>query len=250
MSCKEDAGRLGHTVIPYCIFVSFEVAEGLDIDLYDIDGLLRCGTLPDASGEEPEDETDAETLEKSAETFKSGTKDSLNVTIVQETEKRPDKVFRANVICDGDPLEIYTEKDGEVIFKKYSPMGELSSYALEICDSLHKSTGSVTAVCDRDSVIAVAGGGKKELLEKPVSRALEEIMENRRTVRTEAGTRQPRPVDGEDSFAVSVAAPILAEGDVLGCVMFLSQPGAAEGSELEFKLAQTVAGFLGKQMES
>ncbi len=209
----------------------------------DIDSILRCGTLP-------EEEKEPETSEKSAETFNSGTKDSLNVTIVQETEKRPDKVFRANVICDGDPLEIYTEKDGEVIFKKYSPMGELSGFAGEICEALNRSTGSITAVCDRDSIIAVSGGGKKELLEKAVSHALEEIMENRRAVRTEAGGRRPLPVEGEAGYAISVAAPIISEGDVLGCVMFLSRPGAPEGTELEYKLAQTVAGFLGRQMES
>ena len=162
----------------------------------------------------------------------------------------PKEIRRTLRIREGDPLEIYTEKDGEVIFKKYSPMGELSGFAGEICESLYKSTGSITAVCDRDSIIAVSGGGKKELLEKPISRALEEIMENRRAVRTEAGGRQPRPVDGEADFAVSVAAPILSEGDVLGCVMFLVHPGSPEGTELEYKLAQTVAGFLGRQMEN
>lgn len=224
--------------------------DGIDIQLKpDIDGLLRCGTLPDASGEEPEDETDAETSEKSAETFNSGTKDSLNVTIVQSADKRPDKVFDVNVIYDGDPLEIYTEKDGEVIFKKYSPMGELSSYAAEICESLYKSTGGTVAVCDRDSMIAVSGGGKKELLEKPVSKALEEVMENRRAVRTESGGRAPRPVESAEDYSIAVAAPILAEGDVLGCVMFLSHPGSPAATDLEFKLAQTVAGFLGRQME-
>ena len=162
----------------------------------------------------------------------------------------PKEIRRTLRIREGDPLEIYTEKDGEVIFKKYSPMGELSGFAAEICESLYKSTNSVTAVCDRDSVIAVAGGGKKELLDKPISPELEEIMENRRAVRTEPGPKRPRPVGSEDGYAVSVAAPILSEGDVLGCVLFLVRPGSPEGSELEFKLAQTVAGFLGRQMES
>lgn len=217
--------------------------DHVDIKLKDdIDSILRCGMLPEEAKE-------PETSEKSAETFNLGTKDSLNVTIVQETEKRPDKVFRANVIRDGDPLEIYTEKDGEVIFKKYSPMGELSSYAAEICESLYKSTGGTVAVCDRDSMIAVSGGGKKELLEKPVSKALEEVMENRRAVRTESGGRAPRPVESAEDYSIAVAAPILAEGDVLGCVMFLSHPGSPAATDLEFKLAQTVAGFLGRQME-
>lgn len=136
----------------------------------------------------------------------------------------PKEIRRTLRIREGDPLEIYTEKDGEVIFKKYSPMGELSSYAAEICESLYKSTGGTVAVCDRDSMIAVSGGGKKELLEKPVSKALEEIMENRRAVRTESGSRAPRPVESAEDHAIAVAAPILAEGDVLGCVMFLSHP--------------------------
>ncbi|MBR6114208.1 MAG: AbrB/MazE/SpoVT family DNA-binding domain-containing protein [Oscillospiraceae bacterium] len=162
----------------------------------------------------------------------------------------PKEIRRTLRIREGDPLEIYTEKDGEVIFKKYSPMGELSGFAGEICESLCKSTGSITAVCDRDSVIAVAGGGKRDLLDRPISRALEEIMENRRAVRTEPGPRQPHPVENETDLVVSVAAPILSEGDVLGCVMFLGHAGSPEGSELEFKLAQTVAGFLGRQMES
>ena len=131
----------------------------------------------------------------------------------------------------------------------FRPMGELSSYAAEICESLYKSTGGTVAVCDRDSMIAVSGGGKKELLEKPVSKALEEIMENRRAVRTDSGSRAPRPVESAEDYAIAVAAPILAEGDVLGCVMFLSHPGSPAATDLEFKLAQTVAGFLGRQME-
>ena len=162
----------------------------------------------------------------------------------------PKEIRRTLRIREGDPLEIFTEKDGEVIFKKYSPMGELSSYAGEICEALYRSTGSITAVCDRDSIIAVSGGGKKELQDKPISHALEEIMENRRAVRTESGPRQPRPVEGNLDYSVSSAAPILAEGDVLGCVMFLVRPGSPESTELEFKLAQTVAGFLGRQMEN
>ena len=162
----------------------------------------------------------------------------------------PKEIRRTMRIREGDPLEIYTDREGEVIFKKYSPMGEMSEFAAQYAETLHKTCGLAVAICDRDSVIAVSGGGKKELLDRPISRVLEEIMENRRAVRTETGTRQPRPVEGQEEYAVSVAAPILAEGDVLGCVMFLARPGASEGTELEFKLAQTVAGFLGRQMES
>lgn len=161
----------------------------------------------------------------------------------------PKEIRRTLRIREGDPLEIYTEKDGEVIFKKYSPMGELSGFAAEICESLHKATGSITAVCDRDSIIAVSGGGRRELLEKPVSGELEQIMEARRAVRPEAGERQPPLTEGEEQYKASVAAPILSEGDVLGCMVFVTQPGSPAASDLEYKLAQTVAGFLGRQME-
>ena len=215
----------------------------IDIQLKsDIQMLLESGTLT-------EDELEKAGYRGKVVNFKWDIESSLEATIVQKVRNQRDKAFGVNVLCGGDPLEIYTEKDGEVIFKKYSPMGELSSYAAEICESLYKSTGGTVAVCDRDSMIAVSGGGKKELLEKPVSKALEEIMENRRAVRTESGSRAPRPVESAEDHAIAVAAPILAEGDVLGCVMFLSHPGSPAATDLEFKLAQTVAGFLGRQME-
>ena len=162
----------------------------------------------------------------------------------------PKEIRRTMRIREGDPLEIYTEKDGEVIFKKYSPMGELSTFAGQICDSLHKATDRAAIVCDRDSVIAAAGSRRRELLEKPVSAALEQVMEKRGFYRLEQGG-EPIPVmDGGADPVLAVAAPILAEGDVLGCVAFVSPRQSPPPGEVEIKLAQTVAGFLGKQMES
>ena len=172
------------------------------------------------------------------------------VSVVQCSVHRPDKVLRANVISDGDPLEIFTDKDGEVIFKKYSPIGELSDFAAQICDSLHKSTDCVTAVCDRDVIIAVAGGGKRELFEKRVSPELEQIMESRRVYRHESGGSTVPVTDGESGYCVSVAAPVISEGDLMGCVIFASPKNAPPSGDVEYKLAQTVASFLGKQMES
>ena len=216
--------------------------DHVDIKLKDdIDSILRCGMLPEEAKE-------PETLEKSAETFNYGMKDSLNVTIVQETEKHPDKVFRANVICDGDPLEIFTDKDGELIFKKYSPLGELGDFAAQICDSLRKSTDGIAAVCDRDAVIAIAGGAKRELLDKPISTQLGELMEERSVYRRSGSTLLPVSA-AEARYAVSVAAPVLSAGDVLGCVLFVAERDAPPAGEVEVKLAQTVASFLGKQME-
>lgn len=162
----------------------------------------------------------------------------------------PKEIRRTMRIREGDPLEIYTEKDGEVIFKKYSPMGELSDFAAQICESMHKTTDCPAVVCDRDSVIAVAGSGRKELMDRHISAALEELMENRRAYQAEPGGRPIPVTDVEGSPIVAVAVPIITEGDVLGCVVFAERPDGARTTEVEQKLANTVAGFLGKQMES
>lgn len=190
----------------------------------DIDTLLRRGELP-----EPDTEP---------------------VTVVQASTHHADRAISANVVNEGDPLEIFTDKDGEVIFKKYSPIGELSDFAAQICDSLHKSTDCVAAVCDRDVVIAVAGGGRRELFEKRISPELEQIMESRRVYRHESGGSSVPVTDGESGYCVSVAAPVISEGDLMGCVIFASPKNAPPSGDVEYKLAQTVASFLGKQMES
>ena len=190
----------------------------------DIDTLLRRGELP-----EPDTEP---------------------VTVVQTSTHHPDRTISANVVNEGDPLEIFTDKDGEVIFKKYSPIGELSDFAAQICDSLHKSTDCIAAVCDRDAVIAVAGGGRRELFEKRISPELEQIMESRRVFRHESGGACVPVTDSDSGFCVSVAAPVVSEGDLMGCVIFASPKNAPPSGDVEFKLAQTVAAFLGKQMES
>ena len=161
----------------------------------------------------------------------------------------PKEIRRTMRIREGDPLEIFTEKDGELIFKKYSPIGELADYAGELCDSLRKATDAIPAICDRDALIAVSGAPRRELLDKPVSPQLSEIMEGRGLYRHSGGSTLP-VCSGEEHYCVSVAAPVIAEGDVLGCVLFLTPRGSAPAGELEQKLAQTMALFLGKQMES
>ncbi len=187
-------------------------------------------------------------VQEVAVNFNQGIENILHCRLVQSADKRPDKVFDVNVISDGDPLEIYTERDGEVIFKKYSPMGELSEFAGQICDSLFKTTGSMAVVCDRDSVIAVAGGAKKELIDKAISSQLEEIMEKRGLFTAEFRVAQP-VCEGLGEHCISVAAPILSAGDVLGCVVFAAVKDSAPHGETESKLAQAVAAFLGKVME-
>ena len=151
----------------------------------------------------------------------------------------------ANVVSNGDPLEIYTTRDGEAIFKKYSLIGGLEEFAAQFCDTLSRSTDFSAAVTDRDAVIAIAGAGKKELLGKPVSPALEQVMDQRGLYCGEGVAVS----DENEQFHAAVAAPILCGGDVLGAVLFLSPDGKPAG-ETECKLAQTVASFLGKHMES
>ncbi|MBP3493120.1 MAG: AbrB/MazE/SpoVT family DNA-binding domain-containing protein [Oscillospiraceae bacterium] len=160
----------------------------------------------------------------------------------------PKEIRRTMRIREGDPLEIYTSREGEVIFKKYSLIGGLEDFAAQFCDTLNRSTNFTAAVTDRDSIIAIAGNGKRELLGKPISSQLEEIMEQRGIYRY-AGEGHTVPVsDSSDKYTAAVAAPILCEGDVLGLVVFLSAQGQA-GGETEYKLAQTVAAFLGRHME-
>ncbi len=161
----------------------------------------------------------------------------------------PKEIRRTLRIRDGDPLEIYTEKDGEVIFKKYSPVGELSDFAAQICEALYKSGDCVATVCDRDSVIACAGVPKKDLIDKRISGGLADIMDSRKLYTATSRTEIPF-AEGDEMLFVSVAAPILAEGDVMGCVVFVAKQGSPEPSEVQVKLASTVASFLGKQMEN
>ncbi|MCI8399967.1 MAG: AbrB/MazE/SpoVT family DNA-binding domain-containing protein [Oscillibacter sp.] len=162
----------------------------------------------------------------------------------------PKEIRRTMRIREGDPLEIYTSRDGEVIFKKYSLLGGVEDFAGQLCDTMSRSTGSICAVTDRDTVISVAGGGKRELLGKRISPDLEQIMESRRIYQF-SGDGAPIPVsDASDKLFANVAAPILSEGDLLGLVLFVgTTPGTATG-DAEYKLAQTIAAFLGRHMES
>ncbi len=160
----------------------------------------------------------------------------------------PKEIRRTMRIREGDPLEIFTDRDGELIFKKYSPIGELGEYAAQICDSMRKATERVVAVCDRDTVIAIAGGGKKELLDKPVSAELSEIMEERGMYRYTGGSSLPVS-SADEHFHISVAAPVISEGDVLGGVLFVRERNAPPPGEVEYKMAQAVSGFLGRQMD-
>lgn len=162
----------------------------------------------------------------------------------------PKEIRRTMRIRDGDPLEIYTSKDGEVIFKKYSLMGGVEEFAAQLCDTLSKSTGASVAVTDRDSVIAAAGAARRELLGKRISPQLEQIMEDRGIYRAADGARGVFVTDAQDRFCVGIAAPIISGGDALGLVLFVGDAdGALPCGDTDHKLAQTIAAFLGRHME-
>ena len=161
----------------------------------------------------------------------------------------PKEIRRTMRIREGDPLEIFTEKDGEVIFKKYSPMGELSDFAGQICETMHKTTSKIAAVTDRDSVISIFGIPKRDIIDKRISPELEQIMEGRQLYQKVPGKKRINLIEGIENVWVSIAVPILSEGDVMGCVLFLSNDEATAFGDVEVKLATTVSKFLGKQME-
>lgn len=161
----------------------------------------------------------------------------------------PKEIRRTMRIREGDPLEIYTSSEGEVVFKKYSPVGEISLFACQYAQVLNKFGGLPALICDRDHVIAVSGVPKKDILERRVSTDLEEVMSKRRTISvSHSDDRIIHPVEGTDR-AVLVSAPILAAGDVCGCVMFISADHENKATELQIKLIESAACFLGKQME-
>lgn len=186
---------------------------------------------------------------ENAVNFNSGTENS-ETTLTQSSRNHGDKVFRVHVISDGDPLEIYTEKDGGVIFRKYSPMGDLQECAQQMCESIETATGCIAAVADRDSIIALRGLPKRELMDKPNSQELERLMEQRKNYLYKPGDTPIFAADGAEKYPLGAAAPIVSQGDLLGCVMLLLKEGESPLQEPYQGLAKTAAGFLGMQMES
>lgn len=194
----------------------------------DIDTLLKCGCLPDES--------------------------DYSVTVVQKSKKHPDKVFettavsRINDINEGDPLEIYTDREGEVIFKKYSPIGELANFAAQYAETLHKTCSLAVVICDRDAVIACAGLPKREYTDRKLTPEAEDLMEARQLWMADDRNSEIFVIEG--GLPLSCLMPIITEGDITGCVASVKTGEGSVPRDLEVKLIQTAAGFLGKQLES
>ena len=146
----------------------------------------------------------------------------------------PKEIRKVHHIKEGDPLEIFTDKEGEIILKKYSPIGELTEFANTYADTISKTTGHIACITDKDTVIAVSGGQKKEFLEKSLSKELEEVIENE---------------GRERIYNSQVIYPIISDGDVIGSVILLSKEPYKKMGDVEDKVAQSAAGFLGNHLE-
>jgi len=159
----------------------------------------------------------------------------------------PKEIRRTLRIREGDALEIFTDAQGEVIFKKYSPVGEISTFAGQYVDVLFKVTNLPALICDRDHIVAAAGVSRKEFIERRVTPELEECMQGRKSFISK-GKSALRPVEGVDR-AASLIYPIVAASDVMGAVILLASENDEAPSDTESKLIQVAASFLGKQME-
>lgn len=238
---KLDKGDLPLIVDRIVVFDGEE--PHIDIELKaDIAMLLEAGTLTDEQLEEAG-------YRGKVVNFNWDIEGNLSATIVQTVKNQRDKAFGVNVICGGDPLEIFTQSEGEVIFKKYSPISELGPYTKQYVDVLSRTSGMTVAICDRDKVVAVAGMPKKDAVGKRISPMLESYMERRSPF--VLGTDKDELVISEEIPAgkIAVMNPIIGGGDVMGAVALISDSKSSAPSQTDIKLTQVAAGFLSKQME-
>ena len=163
----------------------------------------------------------------------------------------PKEIRRTLRIREGDPLEIFTDREGEVILKKYSPIGELANFAGQYAESIAQALGCLVCICDTDQVITASGNGRKELQDKYISNALRQVMDGRKIVLASEGSRDYVRIvkEQEAVYAEEVIAPIICVGDSIGAVVLLNQDSKKEFGEPEKKVALCAAGFLGRQME-
>ena len=235
---KLDKGDLPLIVDRIVVFDGEE--PHIDIELKaDIAMLLEAGTLTDEQLEEAG-------YRGKVVNFNWDIEGNLSATIVQTVKNQRDKAFGVNVICGGDPLEIYTDA-GEVIFKKYSAVGEMSGLASHCAEALAENTSLPVIICDRDHCIAAAGISKKTVLEKSITPDLEQLAEDRRIYSAD-GETQVNALS-ETEYTVSALAPVLSGGDICGAIVLLNTEQTDRANATDLKLIGAVASFLGKQME-
>ena len=165
----------------------------------------------------------------------------------------PKEIRKTLRIKEGDPLEIFTDREGQVILKKYSPIGELSEFAIGYAETLAKTTGHIACITDKDTVIAVSGGAKKELLEQNLSQEVEQIMEDKEVYTSNENNDVSVPIVKNDNkerkFNSQIVYPIISDGDAIGTVILMSKDAKTKMNEVEQKAAQSAATFLASQME-
>ncbi len=224
----------------------------------DIDNLLKIKAVTAFYYEQIEGKEEllrvAEEAEYLASNFNYGSKvieDYLAAKFRLKTRNQPERLFTVNVISSGDPLEIFTDKNGEIILKKYSPLGELGEFAQQYVDSTAQILGCGVCVCDRDQIIAVAGIPKRELMGKSIHKELEDVINDREAILARKGEKKLVKIIGNSDveYTGQVVQTIICEGDAIGAVIILSKEGDKQLGEAEQKAAVIAANFLGRQME-
>ncbi len=229
-----EKDKLDKTDLEFIIDKIFVYEDHIHIKLKDdITCILESGTLPDENTEE-------------AANFNLGVINNLNTKIVQTASNRLGKVYGVSVISNGDPLEIFTSAGGEVIFKKYSPIGDMSDFAKEYADALSSGTKLSVLICDRDRCVSASGISKRDTVEKEVSSDLERIIESRRSFVNENG-KTIKAIEGLENNVCAVS-PIIAAGDIGGAVVLLQNNECVKPSESDIHLINVAAKFLGNQM--
>lgn len=165
----------------------------------------------------------------------------------------PKEIRRTLRIREGDPLEIFTDHDGEVVLKKYSPIGEIAAIAKDYTDSLYRTLGHITLISDRDAIVSSSGASKKDYTEKPLSSEVDQILQSRQlTILNLSAGAKMVPVTNDDhaeNYASQIIAPILADGEIVGGLMLVSRESGIQMTNIDQKVVETTAGIIGRQME-
>lgn len=165
----------------------------------------------------------------------------------------PKEIRRTLRIREGDPLEIFTDHDGEVVLKKYSPIGEIATIAKDYTDSLHRTLGHVALISDRDAIVSASGASKREYIEKPLSVEIDNILQGRQmqVLNLASGMRMV-PVTNDDrteNYSAQIIVPILADGEIIGGLILLNRESGVQMTDIDQKVAETTANIVGRQME-
>ncbi len=161
----------------------------------------------------------------------------------------PKEIRHTLRIKEGAPLEIYTDRDGSVTFRKYSPLGELQDFAAQICEAIRSSTGCIAAITDRDAVVALSGAPRRDFVDRPCSRDLDHLMEQRGFYCFQPGSPALPLSDLTEKLRISMMAPVISQGDLIGSVLILQSEDGGTSDPCHELLLKTIADFLGRQME-